>query len=93
MADPLPAPSNPTCKNSTNGLNVSWEAVNDTTCARSDVEYLVTVIRERHMMIIVPSMTAAETAVELTNTQGLERNTTYVIYVKPRTLVGSCGGE
>ena len=58
-------------------LNVSWEPVIDTSCAMSDVNYLVTAIRENDMMTIISSVEVSETTAELTNTLGLQPNNCY----------------
>ena len=81
------------CNTTLRGLSVSWEPVVDTSCAMSDVNYLVTVIRGSDMMTIISSKPVTETTAELTNTLGLLPNTTYIIYVSATTITGGCEGQ
>ena len=39
--DPLPVPANPSCSDITNGLRITWEEVQDDSCANSTVTYIV----------------------------------------------------
>ena len=59
----------------------------------SDVDYLLTVVREHDMMVIVPPMTTVESIAELTDTQVLQPETTYIVSVRARIVVGSCNSE
>ena len=80
-----------TCENITDGLNVSWEAVDVTSCTMNDIVYLITVIRERDMVTIT-LMNTIETAADIISPQVvLEPGTNYTITVK--ATVNSCDGE
>ena len=72
------------------GLNVSWDPVNDTSCAMSDVNYNVTAIRESEMISDIDSYLVSGTTAELTNTLGLQPNTIYIISVSSVVINGSC---
>ena len=92
LSGPLPPPTNLICMITPRGLNVTWEPVVDGSCAMSDVNYLVTVIRASDMMTIISSMPVTETTVELTNTLVLQPNIRYIIYVSTTTITGGCEG-
>ena len=81
------------CNTTQRGLSVAWEPVTDPSCAMSDVNYLVTAIRESDMMVIISSMVVTRTAAEFTATSGLLPNTTYIISVSATTITGGCVGQ
>ena len=93
LSGPLPPPTNLLCMITPRGLNVTWEPVTDNSCAMSDVNYLVTVIRRSDMITIISSMPVTETTAKLTNTLGLQPNTRYIISVSAVTTTGSCKGQ
>ena len=89
-AAPPPAPIGLTCAITPRGLNVTWEAVTDTSCAMSDVNYSVTAIRESERITDIDSFLVSGTTVELTNTLGLQPNTSYIIFVSSVIINGGC---
>ena len=78
------------CQIAPMGLNVSWEPVIDTSCAMSDVKYLVTAIRESERITDIDSVLVSGTTVELTNRLGLRHNTSYIISVSSVIINGGC---
>lgn len=90
LLGPPSPPTNPTCIATQNGLNVTWDAVTDTSCARSDVTYVVNAVRESDNVTVISSLSSTETTVQLTTTSGIQPATTYIISV--RSTIGHCEG-
>ena len=91
LTDPLPPPANVSCdKTSSNGFEITWEAVVDDSCAMSQVEYNVTITRDsdiEYTMIVI-----SDNRIRVSDV--LQRGVSYNVSVSAaRTVTGSCGGE
>ena len=83
----MPAPVNLTCSKIPQGLLVSWDVVTDinSSCARSSIIHVVTVIGEANRT----NISVEDTHIEITELL-LESSQNYTINVKARLVQGTC---
>ena len=89
-------PANIICQNTSSGLRVTWEPVIDASsiCARSDLNYSVTLAREPNGVMLFSSLVpVTENSANLSNTVGLDPSARYLITVDVDITGSTCGGQ
>ena len=77
--------------NTPNGLMISWNAVTDTSCAESPVNYNVTIVRQSDGMVIHSLTDLDDNEIEILNKT--KPSIDYSVSISARTTIALCDGE